>query len=140
MAKTKYHITPSSKLNEIDYELGNLIFVEDLHRIYYDGFLGRVCYDSLVQLDYENEREEIEHPFEGFYFVEETKTLWRYYDEEWTIIAKPSGTIRFIDKADLPAEGEAETLYVCGTEMFIWDAVNNKYATTSSSDIAWEDI
>ena len=140
MAKTKYHITPSSKLAEIEYEFGNLIFVEDLQRIYYDGVLGRVCYDSLVRFDYEWERQEAEHLFEGFYFVEETKTLWRYYEEEWTVIAKPNGTIRFIDRADLPVEGESETLYVCGTDIFIWDAENNRYNATNNPDITWEDI
>ncbi len=139
MAKTKYIVAPSSKLNQIDYDFGNLIFIEDLHRIYYDGVYGRVCYDSLVQLDTEEDREQFEHPFEGFYFVEQTKTLWRYYDEEWTAIAKPNDSVRFVDKQDLPVEGESNVLYICGTEMFTWDSVSSEYVSMTSETV-WHEV
>ena len=142
MANMKYYAIPSSKLNEVDYEFGNLIFCEDLHRIYLDGVYGRVCYDSIYVFSTELERYEFEHPFEGFYFVEETKTLWRYYEEEWTAITEPSiENVKFIPFSELPIEGEYAVLYICEDteEQYIWK--DNEYVKlNSSAETIWHEV
>lgn len=140
MAKFTYYIMPSEKLGQVDYEFGNIIYCEDLHRIYLDGIYGRVCYDSLMTFDTEYDRMTHENTFEGFYFVEETKTLWRYYDEEWTAItAPPSNNVIFIPKSELPEEGEYAVLYVCGDEMLTWDPVEGKYNSMTAESV-WHEV
>lgn len=140
MATFTYYLTPSEKFNQIDYQLGNIIFVEDLHRLYFDGMNGRVCYDSIVIFDTEAQRHEYEHPFEGFYFVEETKTLWRYYEDEWTNITEPpSSNVVFIPESELPDEGEFAVLYVCDTKMFIWDVNTHRYVGMNTESI-WHEV
>jgi hypothetical protein len=105
-----------------------------------DGMYGRVCYDSIVIFDTELELYEYEHPFEGFYFVEETKTLWRYYEEEWTSLTEPpTSNVVFVPKSELPDEGEFAVLYVCDTEMYVWDIDKHDYVGINTESI-WHEV
>lgn len=136
---TYYLLPSSSKINEIEFAVGNLIFCEDMHRIYLDGLYKRVCYDCIVVFDTEAERIEYASPSEGFYFVEESKTLWRY-KSGWTSIAAPEDSnLVFIPKSELPVEGKVNVLYVCGTEQYIWSPTENKYLACNSEAI-WNDV
>ncbi len=141
MSKITYYLLPSSsKLNEVDYQLGNLIFCEDIKRIYLDGVYGRVSYDSIVVFETDAERILYEHPFEGFYFVEETKTLWRYYEEEWTNITEPpESNVVFIPKSELPPEGEFAVLYVCDTEQYVWNPTTHAYDQINAEAV-WHEV
>lgn len=140
MANYTFYLTPSEKFNQIDYQLGNIIFVEDLHRLYLDGVYGRVCYDSIVIFSTDLERYEYEHPFEGFYFVEETKTLWRYYEDEWTSLTEPpTNNVVFVPKSELPQEGQFAVLYICDREMYVWDTNQHRYVGITAESI-WHEV
>lgn len=140
MAKFTYYLAPSDKLDLIEYKVGNLIFVDDLHRIYLDGISGRVSYDAIKVFATDAERIAYENPLEGFYFVEDTKCLWRYYESTWSAItAPPSGSVIFIPKSDLPPEGQTDVLYVCDTEMFVWDENQHLYASVGG-DVVWQEV
>lgn len=133
-----YYLTNSEHINDIDVTLGNLIFSEDNNRIYFDGNMGRVCYDSIMVFATEAERYNYPVPLEGFYFVSETKILWRYEDNAWTAITEPpTNNVVFIPKSELPTEGAFATLYVCGTEMYVW--VDNQYVPMNADSI-WREV
>lgn len=137
MANFKYFIVASAdKVPDIDVNFGNLIYCEELRKIYLDGINGRQCYDGVSILLTDAERETIFEPPEGgFYFVEETKTLWRLYDGEWTSINSSSGGVIFV--SELPPVGEPERLYVKETEAYVW--LNNEYEPITSENV-WREV
>lgn len=133
-----YYLTDSAHINSIDVNLGNLLFSEDTKRIYFDGNLGRICYDSIIVFETDLDRFNYPNPMDGFYFVSETKVLWRYENDEWTSITEPpTNNVIFIPKSELPIPGEFATLYICDTEMFIWK--NNEYIPMNA-DSVWKEV
>lgn len=135
-----YFLTDSSHIAEIEVKLGNLIFSEDDKKIFLDGNNGRVCYDSIMVFDTDAERLSYANPLDGFYFVSETKILWRYDDNTWTSITEPpKNNVVFIPKSELPIQGESSILYVCGTEMFTWSQEDNEYLPMEA-DVYWKEV
>lgn len=135
-----FYLTNSEQINSIDVSLGNLLFCEDTKRIYLDGTENRVCYDSIMIFETDLDRFNFPNPPNGFYFVSETKVLWRYEDDEWTSITEPpTNNVVFIPKSELPPEGEYAVLYVCGTEMFIWSPTENQYIPMNA-DSYWHEV
>ncbi len=140
VTKITYYLTTSEYINTIDVALGNLIFCEDTKRVYFDGDNGRVSYDSLLVFETDADRHAYAHPMDGFYFVEETKIMWRYSNGEWTAITEPpTNNVIFIPKSELPTKGEFATLYICDTEMFIWSPTENKYIPMNADSI-WHEV
>lgn len=135
-----YYLTNSEHIDEINVNLGNLLFCEDTKRIYLDGEAGRICYDSIMVFETDADRSNFLYPSDGFYFVSETKVLWRYEDNEWTSITEPpTNNVVFIPKEELPTEGEFAVLYVCGTEMFVWSPTENRYISMNA-DSYWHEV
>lgn len=140
MASITYYLTDAEHMGSISVSPGNLIFCEDTKRIYLDGKSGRVSYDSLIVFDTEADRLAYANPIEGFYFVEETKVMWRYSGETWTSITEsPTNNVVFIPKSELPIPGKVDTLYICDTEMFIWSPTENKYHSMNN-DSVWHEV
>lgn len=137
MAMFNFYLTNSANINDIDVELGNLIFCEDTRRVYFDNENGRVCYDSIAIFETQDEMFSFKYPTDGFYFVEETKVLWRYYNGSWIAITDPPiNNVRFIPESDLPGEGDFEVLYVCGNKIFVWG--DGEYQQISAPPV-WQD-
>lgn len=135
-----YFLTNSSHINDIEVKLGNLIFSEDEKRIYLDGSSGRVCYDSIMVFETDSDRINYASPSDGFYFVSETKILWRYEDNTWTSITEPpTNNVVFIPKSELPPEGQVAVLYVCDTEMYTWSPIENQYVAMTA-DSVWREV
>lgn len=138
MARTTYYLTDSANIDGIEVSIGNLLLCEDTKRIYFDGENGRVCYDSIMVFPTTETMIAYENPVEGFYFVEESKTLWRYDEDGWVALTEPPmNVIRFIPESDLPEEGEIEILYVCGTKLFIWE--DGQYKQINADSI-WQEV
>lgn len=139
MADVIHYLTNSQNIDSIPIKTGNLIFCEDSKKIYFDGTSGRVCYDSIVILETEDSRLEIEDPFISFYYVQDSNKLWRYDEYGWHCLNEDSLTqnVEFIEKEYLPEEGEYEILYVCGDEQYIWKDGQYIQITAESK---WHDV
>jgi hypothetical protein len=93
---------------------GQLIFIQDLGRIAFDFNNKRVFYNQIVELDAEVERQELESPLNGYYFVIETGVLWHYRNEWVQITSKPEEIV-FVG-VELPALGQENKIYANTTE------------------------
>ena len=70
--------TTGSRLSDLVIKNGQLIFVQDKHRIALDFNDKRVFYNQIEEIATELERTELT-PVDGvFYFVIDTAVLWRY--------------------------------------------------------------
>lgn len=140
MANVTYYLTDAAHLDSIDIAQGNLLFCEDTKRIYFDNEDRRVCYDSIMVFATDADRMLFANPMDGFYFVSETKILWRYENNTWTALTTPpTNNVIFIPKSELPTPGAFATLYICDTEMFIWSPTENKYIPMNADSI-WHEV
>lgn len=118
----KFYSTVASRLNELEVKNGQLIFVNDVRKIYLDTNNTRVEYSQIILLVSEEQRESILAPLNGFYFVQETNSLWRYNNKWIQLTLPPSEIINFLeDNETLPEEGSKGTLYILGTKIYKWD-------------------
>lgn len=137
MAFIKYYVTTSDKLDSINVEVGNLIFVEDERSIYLDGNDGRVSYQQIITLQTEAQRTALPHPVKGFYFILETRVLWNFNGNWIQMTVEPEKQIIFASHADFPAVGDEETIYIDGTSMYRWLEGSYQLMNSSSGSIDW---
>lgn len=140
MAEIRFFLTNSEHIGEIEVAIGNLIFSEDDKKIYLDGGSGRICYDSIIVFALDSDRYYYQNPIDGFYFVEETKVLWRYSNGEWTAITDPPvNNVVFIPYSELPPEGDFAVLYICDKEFYIWNPTTQQYEEMNAESI-WHEV
>lgn len=136
--------TSSSKIKNLVIKDGQLIFIQDLQRIALDFNGKRVFYNQITALDTDAERTAIENPIAGYYFVINTAVMWYYEGSEWIPITEKPQEIVFVGVDELPALGQAKTLYVDKEEreISVWDEETDKYITVSNytHDVTEEDI
>ena len=138
------YATVASKLPDLTIKDGNLIFVQDKHKVALDFNGKRVFYKDIEELDTEGVRKTLLAPIVGrFYFVIETAVLWRYSEDGWVQITTPPEEIVFIG-TELPELGVAQTLYVnkAQKEILVWDDSNEEYLVVAdkSEAVSTEDI
>ena len=79
--------TTSERLETIEIKPGQLIFVSDKREIYLDITAGnvakRIPYQSILIVETDIERQALENPMEGFYYVPEDNKLWAYISMRW---------------------------------------------------------
>lgn len=138
----KFIATTSSKVNQIPVISGQLIFSRDDRVIYLDAESNRTSFQQIISVIDDATREELVSPVEGFYFVEETATLWRYKDSEWTqISAKADERVIFTDEENgLPETGQEKVLYAntIDNKIYRWDENNPQYI--AMNPIYWDEI
>lgn len=124
--------TTSSRIKELVIKDGQLIFIQDLGRIAFDFKGQRVFYNQIVELDTEAERQILENPLNGYYFVIDSACLW-FYKDGWTQITEKPKEVLFIG-TELPQLGQQGRLYVDtdDKEISIWDEETDKYITVSN--------
>lgn len=133
----KFIATDSNKVNNIPLEKGQLIFSRDNSTIYLDSDV-RTTFTTFIILETEEERKNLISPVNGFYFVEETKILWRLSNKEWSQLnEKPEQSIVFADNSK-PTTGKENVLYVDNGKIYQWIASENRYIVIS--DLLWEAI
>ena len=82
--------TTRSNLSNLSIVNGQLIFVRDARKLYFDYDDKRVAYGPIVDLATEAERASILAPVTGsYYYVVETNTLWTY-QSSWVKISDDS--------------------------------------------------
>ena len=137
--------TTGERVKELTIKNGQLIFVQDKHRIALDFNGKRRFYNQIEELNTEQERTSILAPVSGmYYFVIESAVLWTYQGRWIQITSKPSEIV-FIG-ASLPELGSANTLYVSPTEndecISIWDEDLNAYKVVAdkTQEVTEDDI
>lgn len=127
--------TVASKLPDLSIKNGQLIFIQDSHKIALDFNDKRVFYNQVEVLEKEADREAILAPInELFYFVVDTAVLW-IYRNRWIQITSQPENIVFIGTT-LPELGSDKTLYVNKEEqnISIWDVVSEKYIVVGNTN------
>ena len=106
--------TSSSRIRELVIKNGQLIFIQDIGRIAFDFNNKRVFYNQIVELETEMERQTLESPLNGYYFVIDTGVLWHYRNEWVQITSKPEEVV-FVG-VELPTLGQENKIYANTTE------------------------
>lgn len=124
--------TTSSRIRELVIKDGQLIFIQDLGRIAFDFKGQRVFYNQIVELDTEAERQTLENPLDGYYFVIDSACLW-FYKSGWIQITEKPQEVLFIG-TELPQLGQQGKLYVDtdDREISVWDEETDKYIKVSN--------
>ena len=106
-----------------------LIFIKDLKRIAFDFNNTRTFYNQIVELDTEADRQALENPLNGYYFIISSACLWSYKNG-WTQITEKPKEIIFIG-VEFPELGQEGKLYITTKEgnenISIWDEDKNEY-------------
>jgi hypothetical protein len=126
--------TTGERVKELTIKDGQLIFVQDKHRIALDLNGKRRFYNQIEELETELERASLLAPVSGmYYFVIETAVLWTYRSGWVQITSKPE-EIMFIG-TEIPTLGSANKLYVDKTnrEISVWDEETNQYITVADA-------
>lgn len=136
--------TKGSRLSDLPIQNGQLIFVQDKHRIALDFNDKRVFYNQIIEIDTEQARQSLIAPITGsYYFVISTAVFWSYQESGWVQITTPPQEIVFIG-AEFPELGSEKTLYIDTTrkEISIWDKSTSQYIVVAdkAGEIAPEDI
>lgn len=126
--------TVGSKLPDLVIKNGQLIFVQDKHRIALDFGGKRVFYNQIEEISTEQARVAMLAPISGlYYFVIETAVLWRYQNG-WTQITRPPEEVVFIG-TELPELGNDKTLYVKKSGgISVWDEDAFSYVTVADKN------
>ena len=124
--------TTSSRISDLIIKDGQLIFIQDLGRIACDFNGKRVFYNQIVELNTEDERQSLESPLSGYYFVIDSACLW-FYQDGWTQITEKPEEVIFIG-VELPELGQTNKLYVDtdDREISVWDEEAKKYIVVSN--------
>ncbi len=137
--------TTGERVKELTIKDGQLIFVQDKHRIALDFNGKRKFYNQIEELSTELERTSLLAPISGmYYFVIETAVLWTY-QSRWIQITSRPEEIVFIG-TEMPELGKPQTLYVNTTDgnenISVWDENSSGYKVVAdkTQDITDEDI
>lgn len=134
--------TSSSRIRELPFKNGQLVFLYDVGRIAFDYKDTRVFYNQIVELETETDRLALENPLGGYYFVISTGCLWFYKDGWSQITEKPNNVVQI--GVELPQLGQENKLYVDkdDKEISIWDEETCRYITVSNftEEVSAQDI
>lgn len=136
--------TTGERVKELPVSNGQLIFVQDKHRIALDFNNKRRFYNQIEELSTDYARSSLLAPVSGmYYFVIETAVLWTYQEGAWVQITSRPEEIVFIGE-ELPELGQTKTLYVDSNdkEISIWDESAGNYVVVSdyTKEITADDI
>ena len=115
----KFIATTSDRVANIPQAAGQLIFSRDDRTIYLDTEDRRDEFRTIIRLDSEAARQVLT-PVKGYYFVEDTATLWFYNGSDWTqLTTPPTEQIVFDKRENFPVSGNSNKLYVDGTKIYM---------------------
>lgn len=125
--------TTGKRLPDLPIKDGQLVFVQDKHRIAFDFGGKRVFYNRIIELSAEAERLSMDGVNGCYYFVIETAVLWTYQDR-WIQITTQPEEIVFIG-TELPELGVPKKLYVNKEEksISVWDEAVQKYIEVANA-------
>lgn len=137
--------TTGERVKELTIKNGQLIFVQDKHRIALDFNGKRRFYNQIEEIETEAERKALLAPISGsYYFIIETAVLWTYQNG-WVQITERPENIVFIG-TDIPELGNPKTIYAITTEgnenISVWDESSSSYKVVAdkTQEVTDEDI
>lgn len=135
--------TIGERVKELAIKDGQLIFVQDKHRIAFDFNGKRRFYNQIEELATEQERVSLLAPISGmYYFIIETAVLWTYQNGWIQITSKPEEIV-FIG-TEMPELGKEQTLYInkATKNVSVWDSETSDYIIVSdyTNEVTEEDI
>lgn len=136
----KFIATTSDKMEGIDIVSGQLIFSRDDRVIYLDAGNERTSFQQIISVASEELRQNLISPVRGFYFIEDTKTLWRYDKGAiWVQITEPpKENVVFLSRENFPEIGAEKVLYVDNKDIYQWDVSTNSYI--AMGELYWNPI
>ena len=134
MAYIHFKTTTSNKLGSIPIDPGLIIFVSDTRTLYLDTGGTRVPYTSIISLGTEAQRQDLNDPLEGFYYVLENEVLWHYDEKDGWIVLSSSQQIKF---DDLPVVGSGNRLYIDGISPYRW--TGSEYTSLIGTPV-WKEL
>lgn len=140
MASVKFICSSSAKVNDIPFQAGQVIFVQDERTMYVDG-TERTAYREIITLPTELSRQALPNPVRSFYFVNDTKILWQYDGNTWSQITfKPEKQILFDDRDHFPPIGDPYIIYVDGLNMYRYIDDRYQLMNSGSGGSVWVEI
>ena len=133
---TRFITTTEARLDLLPISNGQLIFVRDSRRMCHDYDGERIEYGQIIVLNDENHRLSIAEPFNTFYFVLDTRVLWRYQNEWIPLTTSAKESVIFVGDGELPEVGTAGTLYATTTDLYTW----NGSSYTKMGTLYWEEF
>ena len=123
--------TIGSKLSDLAIKDGQLIFVQDKHKVALDFNGKRIFYNQIEEVATEAARSAILAPVSGmYYFVIDSAVLWTYQGK-WIQITTPPEEVVFIG-TELPELGSNKTLYVDKSGgISIWNDESKEYVVVA---------
>lgn len=122
--------TVGSRLSDLVIKDGQLIFVQDKHRIALDFNGKRVFYNQIEEVATEAERANMTPENGVYYFVIDSAVLWTYQDK-WIQLTSIPEEVVFIG-TELPELGSNKKLYVDKTGgISIWDDDSQNYVVVA---------
>lgn len=125
--------TVGSKLSDLAIKDGQLIFVQDKHKLALDYNGKRVFYNQIEELETEQARQSLLAPITGmYYFVIDTAVLWTYQNGWIQITTQPRDVV-FVG-TELPELGSNKTLYVDTSkkEISVWNDEESTYVVVAN--------
>ena len=138
--KAKLFYTKEKYLSTLPVKDGQIIFVPESHKVCLDMSKTRHTYQTIEEFKTEAERLSVNTPHKGFYFVEETNTIWRY-SSSWNRI-NSSGLNPIVygeTEEEFPVEGNKESLYFTDEGIFNWKEAAGKYNLIANAN-KWDSI
>lgn len=125
--------TTASRLPDLTIKNGQLIFIQDKHRIAFDFGDKRNFYNQIEEIATDEERVALTPINGSYYFVIDTAVLWTYQDK-WIQLTTSPEEIVFIG-TEMPELGSAKTLYVSKTKktISVWDDNLQEYIIVASN-------
>lgn len=138
----KFIATTSDKISSIELKIGQIIFSTDDRVIYLDTD-KRTSFQNILTIATEEERNSLTSPVNGFYYVEESTVLWRYANNTWQQLTGKAQEkeVIFLPRAEFPAEGTENILYVDEEKIYQWKSSTGEYvALSGDTTMEWEQM
>lgn len=132
MAYVKFNTSVKSKATDtsvIPVTDGQFLIVTDTKQLMYDFGATRITLGDIIELDTEAERVALLTPLDKFYFVKDTKVLWRYTSGAWQSWADATTVSNHVSATILSTDGVHGLRYDATNSVLQYKDANNKWVT-----------
>lgn len=135
-------VTTKDKISQLPLKDGQMIFLKDKQRIYWDWDKKRSAYHDILELATHTDRTGLENPVNNkIYLVDEDYTLWQYRNGEWFALTREPNVVFKSSPVDLSSTpGKKDVLYVAGKQLYIYNTENSSFEEIAKQDFKWGDF
>lgn len=135
--------TSSAKLSELSVKDGQMIYVGDKGKIYFDLKGERTAYHDIIELPSDAERLALTTPATNkIYLILDNLEMWRHNGTAWVkLSSEPQVVFYEAEENGFPTEGNTNKLYVRGTDIYRYVSDSSAYVKMCQSRSSrWETI